>query len=711
MTGRPHLGPAGSALRLSAAAAIVCLAAVSQAQTISYPDPTLHYIYPAGGRQGTTVKLLLGPMPVLVGATQIVIDGPGGVTASDLQRIGDEFGATLTIAADAPPGRRFLRVLGGGSGLTSFRYFFVGRLPEQLEKEPNNTPAASEPVVIPAVINGRIQADLDVDCYSFEARAGEQITAAILAHRMDSAEYAGGGTSTTGFLDLSLEVLDAQGATVAAAEDTLGLDPVVEFRAPAAGKYVVRVQSTGLRGTVASVYRLTLGDVPCPAHVFPAGGRRGETLSVEMGGVRPGEPIRRSVTIDRDPFDVQYLVDPGPLCDGYDLPFVRGDEPEVVEAEPNNDPEHAQPLQLPVTANGRFESPDDSDWYRLSLQKGESVLLELMAERVLRSPVDSLIEIFDAAGKKLGENDDGRLFARPNHCAHDFSSADSWTSFSAPSDGDFLIRVSHQGGAGGPRAVYRLTATPVVPDFILDQWPDAVPVWGAGSTASFVVEMRHWGRFNSELEVRVEGLPAGWEGSTARIAPPLFNAYPPPNGLKVLLTITAPADAEVGALAPFRVVARAEQEGRVLERAARVHTLYGNSHNDGMLLRASPGARAVVAPPLDCRLTTTVRQLTARPGETVQIPVKIERVKEGSPLGLVVNGPTVAVNCGMAPPTRVGDEQTEFLLPLTISPQAALGKTAIVVARSWSSDLRGGRPGPCTPLIELDVQAANPASK
>lgn len=682
--------------------AFVYLAAAAQAQVVSYPDPTLHYVFPAGARQGTTVKVRLGHMPVLTGAKEIVIDGLPGITASELARTGDEFGATLTIAPDAAPGRRLLRVAGGSSGLTSFRYFFVGRLPEVTEKESNDTPSDAEGVVLPLVINGRIQADLDADCFAFEARAGEQITAAVLAHGMDSAEYTGGGTAASGFVDMTMELLDEQGKIMAAASDTLGLDPVLEFQTPAAGRYTIRLQSTSLRGSLASVYRLTLGEVPYPTHVFPSGGRRGETVTVEVGGIHVAPADRRLVAVERDAFRVQYID-----C----LPFVRGDHPEIVEAEPNNESTKAQLLQLPMTANGRFDSPEDEDWYRLTLEKGDGVLLDVLAERVLRSPVDSLVEVFDTEGTKLAENDDGRLFARPNHCDHDFSSADSWLQFKAPAKGDYLVRLSNQGGIPGPRAIYRLTVSPLAPDFVIDQWPDAVPIWGAGATASFVVELRHWGGLKSEVELRIEGLPDGWHGSTTRVSPALFEAYQPPNGLKVLLTITAPSNAEAGTIAPLRVVGRAEQEGRVIEHEACYHTLYGNSHNDGMLLRASPAARAVVAAPLDCRLQTTAREITARRGETIQIPVKIERSKAGTPLGLVVNGPTVAVGCGMAPPTSVSGDKDEFLLPLAIKSDAPLGRRGILVARSWSSDLRSGRPGPCTPLIELDIRAADAATK
>jgi hypothetical protein len=60
---------------------------------------------------------------------------------------------------------------------------------------------------------------------------------------------------------------------------------------------------------------------------------------------------------------------------------------------------------------------------------------------------------------------------------------------------------------------------------------------------------------------------------------------------------------------------------------------------------------------------------------------------------------------------RVSAGQNEFLLPLTIRRDATPGRRGIVVARSWSSDLRSGRPGPCTQLIELNISAGDASVK
>lgn len=672
--------------------------APAHAQILSYPDPCLDFVFPAGAQRGQTVTVELGGTTGLAKANRLLIDGPPGITVKDVQPISPGLvKATLVIAPDAAPGRRWLRVLGGANGLTNSRPFFVGTLPEILEKEANNTPAAAQDIVIPAVVNGRIERDLDVDCYRFAAKAGQKIVAAVLGHGMDSTVRI---AFNTGYLDTSLELLDEKGKVLAAADDVLGLDPVLEYAIPKDGQYTLRVQTLAYKGSAGSVYRLTVGDLPYPTHVFPAGGQRGATLDATWGGLNLKSPLPHKIALGKDAHPFQYELPPLKETDGRDFLLLRGEHPQIVEQEPNDDAKKAQSLVIPSSVQGRFATKNDEDWYRVSLKKGQGVILEVTAQRHWRGPVDSLLEVFDAAGKKLAENDDGRVIARPNHADHEFSSADSWLDFTPPADGDYFVRLRDQNNTGDPRAIYRFTVTPLQPDLKLFLWPDAVPIWGAGSTATFLIESFTTGSFKGDLELRVEGLPAGWKGSVARLSAASF--YQPPYCMRIPLTITAPADAPQGSVAEFHVVGKIVQDGKTIERRAQSMTLYGNSHNDGMLLRPSPVARAAVAPPMDCKLETSLKEVSAKHGETIQIPVKIHRLGKG-PIGLVVNGPTVAAGCGLGPPRVIPNDQDEVMLPLTISPEMPLGPRGIVVARSWSSDIRGGRPGPCTPIIQLTV--------
>ncbi len=683
--------------------ALLAIVPVAHAQIISHPNPYLDYVYPAGGRQGQTVTVEFGGVGGLDGAKSILIDGPPGITVSGVKPItGNLVQATFTIAADAVPGRRWVRVLGGSNGLTNFRYFFVGNMNEAMEKENNNTPATAREVSTPVVVNGRIEKDLDVDCFRFQAKAGQQKVLAVLAHGMDSIHR---GTFILGYVVASMELLDDQGKVLAAADDTLGLDPAITHAFKADGWYVVRIQSLSYKGSLSSVYRLTIGDVPYPTALFPPGGQRGKDIDVGVAGMNITKPIRRTVKAPLGgTFPWFFLpLGAGPTS-GFDLPLVSGGHPEVIETEPNDDAKSAMRVNFPVMINGRLDKKGDEDWYRVALTKGQQAVFDVTAQRHLRSPIDTVLELYDASGKKLAENDDGVLFAHPNQCAGDFSSADSRLLFSAPADGDYLLRLRDPSGTFGPHAVYRLAIQDQNPPFLLYQWPDAVPVWGPGTTSSFIVELYHWG-LKSDLELRVEGLPAGWIGSTTKVSTSTFGIYVAPLGNRHLLTITAPPDAAPATAVSFRVIGKTQQDGKVIEREAQYLTLYGNSHNDRMFLRNSPGARAVVAGHMDAWPTTDVKELTVTQGETVYIPVRIQR-KPGDKranLGVVVNGPTVAAGNSFGPPVAMTADQDNLMMPLTISTETLVGTRSIVVSRSWSSDIRAGRPGPCTPLITLHV--------
>src|SRR5262249_27314808 len=160
--------------------------------------------------------------------------------------------------ADAPLGRRWLRVLNERSGLTNFAYFVVGSLPERLEVEPNNEATKAEAVELPLVVNGRINPATDIDLFRFAGKKGQTLVAAIAAHAIDIH----GQYKNYGIADFSLELLDAQGRTLASAEDTIGFDPLIEHVLPQDGDYLVRAQLLNFQGFPEAVYRLRW--VRCP---------------------------------------------------------------------------------------------------------------------------------------------------------------------------------------------------------------------------------------------------------------------------------------------------------------------------------------------------------------------------------------------------------------------------------------------------------------
>lgn len=668
-----------------------------------YEACRLNSIFPAGGQRGTTVTVEFfadGNFPGLADAKDILVDGPPGIRVKELKNLKPhELRATLEIAADAPPGRRCVRVLNEGSGLTNMAWFVVGSLPEVVEAEPNNDAAKPQEVNAPVVVNGQVNPAADVDVYRFTAKAGQKLVACVVAHSIDTH----GQANNYGITDAELTIVDPQGRVVAEAQDTLSLDPLAEFTPAADGQYLVKVQLNSFRGFPQAVYRLTIGEVPVVTSVFPPGGKRGEKVSVELRGPNIPAGTRCEVAIAADErWPVLYLTADGPAAGNHDVPFQVGDQPEGVEVEPNDELSGATRLTLPITMNGQFAKPGEADCHRVTLRTGETLDVETTAHRFLRGPADTRIEILDAAGKVLAENDDG--FPLDYMWMHDYLSTDSKLSFKAPQDDEYIVRVREAAGASGPRFVYRLSAKLSSPDFQLWQFPDGTPIWGAGSTAGTLVKIERLAGYEGNVELSIEGLPPGWKGSTSTSlgGPGPRPAYHFRD--RVFLTITAPEDAKPGACTTFQIVGKGMQEGKELRRIAQPLTLFYSS--DTGFFRATPISRAAVTKPHGVKLKLAGETMEATIGKKTEIPVLVTGVAEGMPISLSVNYASTGVACGHETPQTITVKDGKAMLPFTVTDQLPPGAYNVCVCLAWRSDIRIGMPGPCTPLFPLKVLPA-----
>lgn len=673
---------------------------------VDYQQGVLQCVFPSGGCRGTTVEVTFtGTHDGLEGADGLLIDGLPGITVEKFESISAaQAKATLSIADDAPPGRRMLRVKGGLTGLTNFRWFFVGTLPEHIESTKNNELELAETIKTPLVINGRVEATLDQDCYRFQARKGVNLVLAVQAHWLDAMGF---DRDTSGFADASLELLDASGAIVAEDGDTLGYDPLIQYSVPADGWYTARISGMGYKGFPQFVYRLTIGDIPYPTAVFPPGGKRGESVEVEFTGPNVPPGTKRQIVITDESSPVQYVSLEGATPD---LPLLRSDNLESVPEDPGNASENALPLDgTPVVINGRFEQPGDEDWFRVELSKDERIAFDVVAQRHLRSPVDTLLELYDADGKKITSNDDSQLLL--SEVIHEFVPFDSQLVFQAKQAGVYFVRLVEQSGSVGPRAVYRLTVSKDEPDFTLYQWPDCVPVWGPGSTAGFVVEIHRFGNLKEDVELSIEGLPAGWTGSTSTaFAADYRHAVRGAFGHKVFLTITAPSDATAGTMAEFRVVGRTRTDQRELVRTAQplTHMSWGEPNR----FRAGIKSLTVVARPQGVPLETDITTISAKPNATIEIPLSLRNSDEppAEPVSLSVNRTGTHFKCSFGPPIKVKFENGTGVLSLPLPDSFKAGRSYdVLVSNVWTSETRKGLPGPCTRPIRVTVIEESPA--
>ena len=75
--------------------------------------------------------------------------------------------------------------------------------------------------------------------------------------------------------------------------------------------------------------------------------------------------------------------------------------PECLEQKPNDSPQQAQRITLPVIVNGRIDRPGDRDVFRFEGRAGQEIVAEVYARR-LDSPLDSVLQLTDSGRQATG---------------------------------------------------------------------------------------------------------------------------------------------------------------------------------------------------------------------------------------------------------------------------------------------------------------------
>ena len=437
-----------------------------------------------------------------------------------------EWQSALTIARDAPLGPAFWRVSGGWGG-TQLRPFLVGDLPEFIETEPNSDPERAERITLPVVVNGQIAGERDLDFFVFTAKATEVVVVNVLATRIGSP------------LDPVVEVTDHKGRRMEVEEVRVGSDPVLAFRVPATGDYRVSIANVNFHGGSQYVYRMTVSTAPFVSFAFPPGAKAGETREVQLFALS-GTGVPRAVK-ER----VTFPAVPGPFRLRGTVSLVAGEFAEVIESENNHSATSAMNLTLPVTVNGRFITPTETDWFRFTAKKGESftITCQPFPETSTALPIVTLL---DAAGNSLHKA--SAADAADHRCEIDWK---------APADGTYslCLRDLQHGTRGGAEFIYRLTIRPARPDFALRLEPDYVNVVQGGRTEMDLTVHRSGG-FDGAIDLTATGLPEG-----VRLEPMRVVAGQSRIKLAVLAKDdTRPLDAMI------RLRGKATATGKVLER-------------------------------------------------------------------------------------------------------------------------------------------------
>lgn len=567
--------------------AVAILGVLASASAVRAQSPRISYAYPAGGRQGTTFLVTIGGQflgswkgDYQIDVLQAHFSGAGisaavrkdirhlngqetqalqekleklrkkqprdAATSKGIVDIGvklsraraefmrrdaqpalaDSVTLEVTLAADAEPGRRELRVE-SPRGVSNPLAFHVGRLPEFVEPEPKPDidprdflegqvhlpPTTETRVTVPAVVDGQI---VPRDPYSlfylsdrftpgsadrirFDARKGQQLVIAASAREL--IPYL--PDAVPGWFQATLTLRDARGREVAYADDDrFRPDPVLTFKVPEDGPYVVEIRDAIYRGRPDFVYRLTLGELPRITSLFPLGGRAGTATTVQLSGWNlPSETVTLPAG-DMTPGNHPISVRRGELPSNT-MPFSVDTLPEGLDREPNDATAAAQAVTLPVIVNGRVDRPDDRDVFRFEGRAGQKLVAEVLARR-LESPLDSVLELFDGSGERLAFNDDHEDRFDDLRTHH----ADSLILFTLPADGIYFVRLGDAQAHGGPEYAYRLRLSAPRPDFELRVTPSRIHgiAWRLNPFAVHVVRKDG---FDGEIALRLVDQPVG----------------------------------------------------------------------------------------------------------------------------------------------------------------------------------------------------------
>ncbi|NQU21998.1 MAG: peptidase, partial [Candidatus Nealsonbacteria bacterium] len=339
----------------------------------------------------------------------------------------------------------------------------------------------------------------DADRYRFEARKGQRLVIAAAAREL--VPYL--ADAVPGWFQATLALYDARGKELAFEDDyRFHPDPVVLFEVPKDGQYVIEIKDAIYRGRPDFVYRITIGEIPFVTSIFPLGGPAGGQTTVELTGWNL--PVDKLTMDTRDKVSAVHplSVRKGDTISNT-VPFAVGRLPECLEKESNDSPPAAQSVTLPTIVNGRVDGSGDWDVFRIEGRAGEQVVAEVTARR-LASPLDSVLELTDAAGKRLAFNDDHDDKADALNTHH----ADSLIHVTLPADGTYFLRLGDARQEGGPQYAYRLRISPPRPDFALRVVPSAINAesWRLKPITIFALRKD---RFDGEIALSFRGDPEG----------------------------------------------------------------------------------------------------------------------------------------------------------------------------------------------------------
>lgn len=531
----------------------------------------------------------------------------------------------LTVPADQMPGLHEFR-LATSHGVSSVAHMLVTELPVVVEANSDNGAAnVAQPVTIPATICGQCIDMEDVDCYRIAGKKGDRLTFQIYGQRLTQAVHDMVGKA--GYHMDPILTLTAPNGQIAGMNDNyFGGDSLLSVELTQDGEHTLIVRDTRYVGDPRYSYAVEITRGFPALTTFPLVVERGAKTEVEVlsiGSLPLGKTtLHPTGKPANDGLATQLVREP--LALGGDAnspktnPVVYGVQSfkQLLQVEPTPVGK-PRGVTLPVGINGRLAKPGEAHRFAFDAKKDSFYLLEVEARR-FGLPLDAVLELYDATGKKVTEVDDLPLISDAKHV------------FKAPADARYTVAVRDLHDRGGVDFAYHLTIARAEPDFEL-----AGKVYYAmlapGLSTVWFADITRLNGFDGPIELRVEGLPTGVTQTPITV----------PAGMsKAAIILTAAKDAKVGAAA-VKITGHAEAidkstgSNRTIERDVQILC---ELQNQGGGQGYWPVRTSIVgvAKQLDLlKVEASPKELTLKPGGKVEVIVKVERSPDyKDPIGL-----------------------------------------------------------------------------
>lgn len=640
-------------------------------------QPVVTRVEPFGIQRGKTTTVVMHGAR-LKDAVQVLADLPG-LTIDEVKPLDNaKVEVKITAAKEMAPGLYPFRLV-TETGISSLRLIGVGALPVVKEVEPNSDFETPQKIEMNTTVEGVITNE-DQDLYAVELKAGQTLSVEIEGVRLAS-------NQGNRFLDPYVAILD-EGRFEKSTRDDIPLlqqDGLCSYTAEKDGTYTVLVRDASFGGSNDAYYRVHIGTYPRPIAVVPAGGQPGTLLTANL--VYPdGSSAEAQIQLPTEPNDLFPAVTETELGVSPSPNWLRVNElPVTLEQEPNEDLKTAPPAVAPGAFCGVIGGPGDVDYFAFDGVKGRKYLVQVYARETLRSPLDSVVNVYGPDSKRVTGNDDSG--GKP----------DSYCEFTAAADGKYYVRLNDQLGQGGPGYSYRCEVIEAKPRMDMDLAEldryQAV-VWPVPKGAQMAVMVNAARKdLGGELNIEALNLPPG---ITATAYP--MRADRP----TVPLLLSAAADAEIGGSLVDVVAKPSDKKYAHVEGHLRqTHQLVQGQNRRNIWVWNTDRVAVSVAQPVPFKLTVVQPEVPIVRNGSMSLIVKVERNEgfEGEiSLRSLYNPPGITVNNSR----KIAKDKTEVEVPMTANGSSAVGEWPMFLVATTASD--NGSVRITTEPINVDVQ-------